>query len=64
MCISSDDCAGETHEELESSEVCIPFKFSMLTFVLYIFFGKQKRSIHSHCYSYQPFLTGTHGREK
>ena len=48
--ISSDDCDGEDDEELESSEVCILFKFSMLTFVLCIFFGKQKRGIHSYCY--------------
>ena len=49
--MTSDDCDGESDEELESSEACILYKFSMLMLVLCIFFGKQKRSIHSQCYT-------------
>ena len=42
MCMTSDHCDGESDEELESSEVCIPFKFSMLTFVFMYFLWKAK----------------------
>ena len=38
MCFTSDDCDSENDEELENSEVCILFKFSMLTFVLLVYF--------------------------
>ena len=38
MCVTSDDCDGKSDEELESSEACILYKFSMLILVLCIFF--------------------------